>query len=329
MKAVINALAHTPPVLRGGLLLGLALAMLMLPADLTPKAMAGTQCIVISQIYTRGGVTGEPYRHDFIELLNRCNKNYTINGWSVQFAQAGSSSWSVTNISGTIAPGHYYLIREGNGGGGAGAPLPTPDATGNINLSPNRGKVALVSSQTALSVVCPFGNLDVADLVGYGNAGCNEGGSNAPSPPDTKAVIRKGAGCTDGDNNGADFVTDTPTPRNSSSTPVSVPCGSPTAADLASFTATFKRGAVHLEWQTASELDLVGFNVWRKSGTHAWQQLNSDLIPAQSPGVIESHTYRFSDAAVKSGRTYKYKLQLVNADASSDWSAVVKIRIPK
>src|SRR5690606_32625792 len=47
-------------------------------------------------------------------------------------------------ISGSIAPGGYYLVQLHEGAQG-GASLPTPDAVGGVNLHATTGKVALVS----------------------------------------------------------------------------------------------------------------------------------------------------------------------------------------
>jgi hypothetical protein len=112
-----------------------------------------------------------------------------------------------------IQPGRYYLVREGGDRGIA--PLPSPDATGNIAMSASSAKVALVKNSTALSGSCPS-SANIADFVGYGNASCAE---TSPSPGLTKstAAFRKLGGCTDTNNNSADFVVAAPAPRNSAS----------------------------------------------------------------------------------------------------------------
>ena len=99
--------------------------------------------IVISQVYGGGGNSGATYRNDFIELFNRGTNAVTVTGWSVQYASASGSTWQVTPLSGTIAPGSYYLIQEATGAGGGGA-LPVADATGSIPVSVSAGKIALL-----------------------------------------------------------------------------------------------------------------------------------------------------------------------------------------
>ena len=61
-------------------------------------------------------------------------------------ASSGGSSWSRAALTGTVAPGGYYLVQGSAGAGGTRA-LPAPDATGNLNLSATAGKVALTSTR--------------------------------------------------------------------------------------------------------------------------------------------------------------------------------------
>jgi uncharacterized protein len=173
--------------------------------------------VVISQIYGGGGNSGSTYTHDFVELFNRGTETIDITGWSVQYTSAtGSSSWQTTPLSGSMAPGTYYLIQQAAGSGGT-TPLPTPDAIGTIPMSATAGKVALVRNLTALSGSCPS-TTAIADLVGFGStASCFEGAGPAPAPSNTNAIRRARDGCIDNDDNSTDFFTSGPFPRNSSS----------------------------------------------------------------------------------------------------------------
>ncbi|WP_275452897.1 Calx-beta domain-containing protein, partial [Stenotrophomonas geniculata] len=106
------------------------------------------------------------------------------------------------------------MIKQADGSGGSVA-LPTPDATGTIAMGGSAGKVALSRSSAALSGSCPSGSVD---LVGYGSsASCAEGNAPTSAPSNTLAVLRAGDGCTDTDNNAADFATGAPSPRNTAS----------------------------------------------------------------------------------------------------------------
>jgi uncharacterized repeat protein (TIGR01451 family) len=181
--------------------------------------------IVISQVYGGGGNTSAQYTHDFIELFNRGTVAVSLSGWSVQYASAtgtGNFSANVTALSGTLNPGQYYLVQQAAGAGN-GVALPTPDATGGIQMSATAGKVIVAS--TATGIACNGGSnpcsseqlANIVDLAGYGNANFFEGAGAAPTLTNTTAAHRNAGGCTDTDNNSADFSTSAPTPRNTSS----------------------------------------------------------------------------------------------------------------
>lgn len=218
----------TSRTLRGSLsvllVLGI-LASLIVPsasASIPDTAAPLANDLRISQVYGGGGNSGATYTHDFIELFNAGTSTISLAGYSVQYASATGTSWQVTNLSGSIAAGQYYLIQEAQGAGGT-TPLPTPDATGAIAMSATAGKVALVNVTTALSGACPLG-ASVIDFVGFGaTANCFEGSGPTPAPSNTNAVLRAANGCTDTDNNAADFAAGAPTPRNTAS-PFN-PCG--------------------------------------------------------------------------------------------------------
>ncbi|MBZ5504101.1 MAG: lamin tail domain-containing protein [Acidobacteriia bacterium] len=181
-----------------------------------PAVKASASGIVISQIYGGGGNAGSTFKNDFIEIFNADGTTVNLNGWSVQYASAAGTTWQVTALSGSLAPGQYFLIQEAQGAGGT-TNLPAPNATGNIAMSATAGKVALVSSTVALSGGCPVGGA-IIDFVGYGTgtggASCFEGTAAAPTLTNTTADLRKNNGLQDTDSNSADFATGAPNPRN-------------------------------------------------------------------------------------------------------------------
>jgi uncharacterized protein len=193
---------------------------LFLLAAATLSTSASAQ-VVISQVYGGGGNSGATYKNDFIEIFNAGTTAQDLSTWSVQYnSGTGTAAWQVTNLSGTLQAGHYFLIQEAAGSGGT-ASLPTPDATGAINMGATGGRVALLSSQTALPAQspagCPAAPNAIVDLVGVAGAACFEGTAGAPAPSNTTADIRANNGCTDTNNNGADFTAGAPNPRNSGS----------------------------------------------------------------------------------------------------------------
>ncbi len=89
----------------------------------------------------------------------------------------------------------------------------------------------------------------------------------------------------------------------------------PTAIDLARFEAKAQAGAVLLEWETATELDNLGFNLLRaRAADGIRSQLNAALIPAQNPGSVMGATYSFLDQSVEANTTYYYWLEDVGVN---------------
>jgi uncharacterized protein len=203
-----------------------------------PFAHGATSSVVVSQIYAGGGNAGATYTNDFVELLNRGATTLNVTGWSIQYASAASTSWQSTALSGSIAPGRYYLVQLASTAS-VGLPLPAADATGTTNLASAGGKIALVRDATALICGASAGSCSsdslIEDLVGYGTATDYEGAGPAPALSSTTAALRDGGGCSDTNANANDFTAVTPAPRNAlsasaSCTGGSVPSSSASAA---------------------------------------------------------------------------------------------------
>ena len=214
--------SHTRSYLSLALVLALAFSLLA-PFGSLPVTAASPN-IVISQVYGGGGNSGAPLKNDFVELFNLGTTAASLSGWSIQYASAtGTGNFGgnpIALLSGTLQPGQYYLIQLA--GGVNGIALPTPDATGTVNMSGTGGKVALVNTTTGLacnggSAPCSPSQLtQIVDLVGWDSANFYE---TAPAPATTSstAVIRNNGGCSETDNNSADFAVAAPSPRNTAS----------------------------------------------------------------------------------------------------------------
>ena len=193
-------------------------------ATLLTSSPTHAQGIVISQIYGGGGNNLATYKNDFIELFNPTSSPVSLTGWSVQYTSSLGTLWQVTPLSGTIGPGHYFLIQEAQGAGGT-TNLPTPDVIGSIPMGATTGKVALLTTTVQQTIGCPSAN--VVDLVGYGTANCFLGSGPAPTLSNPTSTSRNGLGCANTHDNAADFgAPATPNPRNSASPTTT--CGTPT-----------------------------------------------------------------------------------------------------
>jgi len=213
-----------------GLPLSLVCAILLLAAA---GAQGASPDVVISQVYAGGGNAGASYTNDYVELLNRGSIAVDLSSWSVQYATASGTTWQPTPLTGSLQPGHFYLVQLASSAA-VGSPLPTPDATGTSNLAASGGKVALVRDPTALSCGGTAGSCSanplLADLLGYGLASDYEGSAAGPSLSNTTAALRGAGGCVDIDVNSSDFAVGTPTPHNTSSPTASCGTVTPPAA---------------------------------------------------------------------------------------------------
>ena len=86
---------------------------------------------------------------------------------------------------------------------------------------------------------------------------------------------------------------------------------SPLAVTLAEFSATQSDDHIQVLWETVSELDNRGFNLYRgTSPAGPDRQLNATLIPSQSQGNPGGFIYTWDDAAdLVPGTTYYYWLR--------------------
>ncbi|OLY91750.1 Lamin Tail Domain [Cnuella takakiae] len=171
--------------------------------------------VVISQVYGGGGNTGAQYRNDFVELYNPTAAAVSLNGWSLQYAaQAGNfESSTMVNLSGSIAPGGYFLVQLGSAGS-VGLPLPAANITASFNIATGSGKLALVNTTTLLPAGCAPTGTGIVDFVGYGSANCYEGTNGTNGLANNTAAHRLENGCRDSNDNDKDFLVYGPSPRN-------------------------------------------------------------------------------------------------------------------
>ncbi len=214
----------------------LGLATLVTGLSLAPAQAASTG-LVISEAYGGGGNSGATFTHDFVEIHNPTSQPISVDGMSVQYRSSASTSAAtgVTELSGTVPAGGHYLVQQAQGNGGTQA-LPTPDATGSVAMSGSAFTVWLAEGTTALTP--PAGSLTtvpgVVDLLGV-NSNTWEGPTKAAGTANSTSSSRI---APDADHNGAEFVTEAPTPENSSGPGEPEPDPEPTAATIAEIQGT-------------------------------------------------------------------------------------------
>jgi hypothetical protein len=85
----------------------------------------------------------------------------------------------------------------------------------------------------------------------------------------------------------------------------------PLAVSLASFEAVARADDVLLRWETVSEVDNTGFNVYRSTAIGGERVLLA-FIPSQAPGSSQGFAYEWLDSDVTSGETYHYWLEAID-----------------
>lgn len=100
--------------------------------------------------------------------------------------------------------------------------------------------------------------------------------------------------------------------------------GGPTSVALASFTGKATRRGVALTWTTASEIDTLGFDVWRVSERKT-VKVNRSLVVAK--GALGGATYRLLDRSARAESAYVYyRLEAVNRGGTRSWRARTAVR---
>lgn len=105
--------------------------------------------------------------------------------------------------------------------------------------------------------------------------------------------------------------------------------GAPTSVEVTRFEAQPDRTTIRIEWDTASELDTLGFHLYRaESADGPRTRLNDSLIPAQSPGSATGAAYQFVDASVVRGLIYYYWLEAVDRSGASQSNGPIRAELP-
>jgi predicted extracellular nuclease len=190
------------------------------PMIAVPASAASTG-VIINEAYVNGGSAGATYLNKFVELYNPTDTAVDLSSMSLQYRSAGGDAnpSGVLALTGSIAPGGYYLI-QGASNNPNGAVLPTPDIVGAPSFGGAGGTLFLANQTTALTAP-PVGSLvnnpAIVDLLGYGTSNTYEG-TPAAGPSVTTSLTRLTS--VDTDVNSVDFALTVPTPQNSAGTGV-------------------------------------------------------------------------------------------------------------
>ncbi len=101
------------------------------------------------------------------------------------------------------------------------------------------------------------------------------------------------------------------------------------AVTLVSFEATSDGQRVHLTWETASEIDMIGFYILRADSAAG----EFSRIPFGSPTLVFAYggviggSYELWDTAVTPGRTYYYKLEALETTGHADFFGPIEVTV--
>ncbi|MEZ4714912.1 MAG: SdrD B-like domain-containing protein, partial [Caldilineaceae bacterium] len=161
-----------------------------------------------------------------------------------------------------------------------------------------------LAQNDAVSVVVEF-----TGLADTGTDAANNPNNN-PTPPDTFNVASSAGGTYDPD--GPNGLPPTqPLPPVEDDEPVQII--NPTSVMVATAGAGRSGTSVTLRWTTATEVDVVGFNVIRLVNGDA-TQLNGELIVAEYAGQAVSGVYALVDSSPSMGELNIYRLEILMAD---------------
>ncbi len=192
--------------------------------------------IKISQIYLAGFPTiGSKYNASYIELFNAGTQPIDAKNYSVVYGKSAVTDIvslydRCANDNCVMPAGGYLLIKVKSNilDGAAELEAADVDLGGNPNIGID-GTYAIVhgGGLSGSEANCDTVKAAVDDLVAIGeNAWCHEGSGNATGISTAnradQAYLRKGNGCTDTDDNAADFEVAEASPRNSKS--AAAPC---------------------------------------------------------------------------------------------------------
>lgn len=90
----------------------------------------------------------------------------------------------------------------------------------------------------------------------------------------------------------------------------------------------YDSGGVVVSWETASEVNTSGFNLFRAEGSAEgpFEQVNDELIPARGDPLIGA-SYQIQDVEAAPGRLYFYQIEEVEwTGARQRYPEVVQVR---
>lgn len=245
---------------------------------------------------------------EYFELYNVTDAEIDINGWIIK--DDGSDSHTIDSGGPLTISAHGYLVLGRNEDSGTnGGYAADYDYSGFI-LGNDDDEIILMEGDT------------VIDSVAY------DGGPNFPDPTG-KSMELKHPGLNN--NVGSNWAEATTTFGDGD-------CGTPGAQNsvfeaglyvaLSSFTATIEGERIALWWETGTELDILGFNIYRGEREGELRRINAVVLFATGD-VTSGGEYTYTDDSVVPGETYLYRLESVHLDGGREFvGGMIEVGLP-
>lgn len=104
----------------------------------------------------------------------------------------------------------------------------------------------------------------------------------------------------------------------------------PNAVEIMSFDVVRKKLKAFLTWETANELNNVGFNIYRSGFVDGTlKKVNKELIPAKVVGSLTGAEYAYIDKLLKPWKTYYYWLESIDLNGETNLTGPIEAAPPK
>lgn len=103
----------------------------------------------------------------------------------------------------------------------------------------------------------------------------------------------------------------------------------PTLISLSSFTATRYPRKVVVNWRTESEIDNVGFNIWRAEAENGeYAKITKEMVMAEG-SPTQGASYKVIDYGVQPKKVYYYKLEDIDLSGKSTMHGPVSVEVKR
>jgi hypothetical protein len=247
--------------------------------------------VIINEVMQNPMAVGDS-QGEWFELYNDSGHDIDINGWVIR--DDASNVHAIDHGGPLIIPAKGYLVLGNNADQMTNGGYECDYEYSGFTLSNSDDEIVLEENGTEIDRINYDGgpiwpNPTGASMAWLGPPGDNNDGSRWV----IEGVVSYGAG---------DWGT--PGLKNTdSSLPV----------ELSSFTGSYREGAIELCWRTETEVNNLGFYVWRALQRDGEYRPISDFISGQG-STTEPHNYVYLDTDIVPETTYFYKLRQVSME---------------